>query len=524
LTARRTFLKATGALGATAAAWPLPQALAATDPARVALVIGCDAYPHSPLGNAVNDSRAIAALAREAGFTVDLRTDLDRGALAGAIAEFAARAARPGVGLAFFYYAGHGAQIDWNNYLIPVDGAVQAPAEVESRCVPLRALLDPLTRAKERSFLIVLDACRDNPFGRGFRPLQQGLSQFDAPVGSMIAFSTAPGQIAADGDGRHSLYTGHLLRELSVRGARIEEALKRVRLNVRLDSQGKQVPWESTSLEREVFLFPAAAKPTPEEVERQIEAEVAAWRRVRDSQRIDDWVAFLREFPYGRLSEVAQARLDALLGAEHPGARPLKVSLGPGLPVPDFYGVSSGPNSAGLYPSGRGFAVGDEATFNEHDAISKALVRTITTRVTAVDVAADRVEFNRGALVTDLRGNWLKRRDAEWDAPVPGIPTEYYVGRSWRAAFVRTDAYGRSIADYAYRIVARELVAVPAGTFDAFRVEGSGRNSRGVAATVTYWIVPRLNYSPKFIWIWRRGGNVIYTEHLELVAARQQGG
>jgi uncharacterized caspase-like protein len=256
---RREFLQ----LGAATALVPgiVMPAAAAADPSRLALVVGNDAYPGAPLSNAVNDAKAMAALLGEAGFGVDLRTNVDRTAFGDATRQFAEAAQKSDVKLVFFYYAGHGAQLDWRNYLLPVDARVNTSADLPAQCVDLASLLTGLARAKDKTFVIVLDACRDNPFGASFRPAQKGLSQFDAPSGSLLAFSTAPGRVAADASGasaQSGLYAEHLVRELSVRATRLEDALKRVRLAVRIASKGAQVPWESTSLEGDVFLFPAA--------------------------------------------------------------------------------------------------------------------------------------------------------------------------------------------------------------------------------------------------------------------------
>ena len=158
--------------------------------------------------------------------------------------------------LAVFYYAGHGTQLDWRNYLVPVDANVASAKELGLRCLDLGVLLEELSKTRDKVFVLILDACRDKPLGTSFQPEQRGLSPFDAPAGTVLAFSTAPGAVASDGPGKHGLYTESLLRELSVRGVRIEDAFKRVRLNVRLASGGRQIPWESTSLESDVFLFP----------------------------------------------------------------------------------------------------------------------------------------------------------------------------------------------------------------------------------------------------------------------------
>ena len=261
MTTRRSFIKTIAAIAPVACArrsWAV-----SADPSRVAMVVGNGAYRSAPLPNPVNDARAMAELFGQAGFTVDSRLDAKRGELMAAIERLGIAARRPETRQVVFYYAGHGAQLDWRNYLLPVDAEVDTVAQVKERCVDLGLLLGLLGAARDKTFVIILDACRDDPFGGAYRPQQKGLSQFDAPVGSLLAYATSPGSVAADGGGKNGLYTENLVRELSVRGTRIEDAFKRVRLNVRLTSRGAQIPWETTSLEDDVFLFNDAPRNCP---------------------------------------------------------------------------------------------------------------------------------------------------------------------------------------------------------------------------------------------------------------------
>lgn len=289
-------------------------AAAGADPSRLALVIGNSAYGGAALVNPVNDARAMAGLFEQAGFTVASHLDAKRTDMMAAIERFGAAIRRPETRQVVFYYAGHGVQLDWRNYLLPVDTEVNTAEQIKQRCVDLGLLLGQLGAAKDRTFIIILDACRNNPFGSAYRPEQKGLSQFDAPVGSLLAYATAPGNVASDGSGKNGLYTENLLREFSQRGARIEDALKRVRLNVRLASHGAQIPWETTSLESDVFLFNDGQKKLSDaELEQQVEEELAEWIRIKSSRKADDWVGYLRSFPNGRFAEIAQMRLARLL-------------------------------------------------------------------------------------------------------------------------------------------------------------------------------------------------------------------
>ena len=285
---------------------------------RVALVVGNSAYTQAvPLKNPVNDADAMSALLKKAGFRVIRQANASQESLRGSIQEFGTALRSPKVKFGIFYYAGHGVQLDWRNYLIPVDAKIGSPSDIQKQAVDVSELFHYMQKTSNKSFLVVLDACRDDPFSGGYRPPSKGLSQFNAPVGSLIAFSTAPGDVALDGEGLNGLYTSHLLREFSVQNARLEDAFKRVRLNVRLESGGKQIPWESTSLEEDLYLFPnAKSKLSDSEREALFDKEVRDWGRVKVTNDLKVLVDFIREFPSGVTSELAQAKLNRILIAQ----------------------------------------------------------------------------------------------------------------------------------------------------------------------------------------------------------------
>jgi len=326
VTTRRSFLRTLAAFPtavSSAHSWA-----AKPDPSRVALVIGNNAYRSAPLLNPVNDARAMESLFVQAGFTVDARVDAKRDDMLAALERFSVAIQKPETKEVIFYYAGHAVQLEWRNYLLPVDAEVDSAVQIKQRCIDLGILLGRLSAARDRTFIIILDACRDNPFGNRYQPEQKGLSQFDAPVGSLLAYATAPGKLASDGAGMNGLYTENLVRELSIRSARIEDALKRVRLNVRLASRGAQVPWETTSLESDFFLFADGRKRMSEaELEKQLEADMAAWAGIQKSRKVEDWVAYLRDFPNGRFAEIAQIRLARLLSVSE--AQPASTAVAP---------------------------------------------------------------------------------------------------------------------------------------------------------------------------------------------------
>ena len=250
---------------------------------KVALVIGNSAYKRAPsLKNPGNDARAMAEALRETGFEVTLRNDASADEMRAAFQAHARTlAARKCVGL--FYFAGHGVQLAWRNYLLPVDAEIAKIDDIAAKCVDIGGLLETIAKSANPMNVIILDACRDNPFGGDVRLAQAGLSQMDAPPATLLAYATAPGNAASDGEGANGLYTSNLLREMKVRDAKIEDVFKRVRLGVRRASNGAQIPWESTSLEEDFYFQPPEQlrKLSLEEDERQFKEEFAEFERAR---------------------------------------------------------------------------------------------------------------------------------------------------------------------------------------------------------------------------------------------------
>ena len=555
MTSRRRFIQTLAGVPPLLA---LNSAWASPDPSRIALVVGNSAYRQAPLDNPANDAAAMRDLLITAGFTVDSRLDAKRTDLLVAIDVFGKRLQSSEAKLAIFYYAGHGAQIDWRNYLLPVDVVVSSAEQVKSQCVDLGLLLGKMTAAKDKTFIIILDACRDDPFKGVYRPEQKGLSQFDAPVGSLLAYATSPGNVASDGSGKNGLYTENLVRELSVRGAKIEDALKRVRLNVRLSSNGGQIPWETTSLESDVFIFADAQKKLTEtEIEKQLEAEMEEWARIKSSKKVEDWVGYLKAYPNGRFAEIAQNRLSRLLADKEKTSTPPSVALHkpstvPATSTPNTTTVaattsttmpapaivlqagaattltiqaSANPNSVGRFPLGRRFSVGDAFAFRISDLLTGVEERVGNIRITRVDEDADRVEANDGEFVFDLMGNLVRApRSGQSDIPQQLVPAELQLGKKWAAGWKQDHpTLGRQTIDLEARIVAFEDVAVPAGAFKAFRIEYYGwirpQNSelRGKV-----WVVPGLITAVRRETVIRSGTRIFRTELSEVLSLRQQ--
>ena len=250
---------------------------------KIALVIGNSAYPSAPLRNPVNDAKAMAEKLRQLGFDVTLRTNATQKDINRAVVQFGQKLASGSVGL--FYYAGHGLQVRGKNFLIPVDAEIESEASVRSESVDVDQVLDQFSAS--RLSMVILDACRNNPFERRFRASAgSGLAQIDAPKGTLIAYSTAPGKTAADGTGSNGIYTEELLKTLDRPGLKVEDVFKQVRINVAKVTQDQQIPWEASSLTGEFFFRPVTAKvPVEDQQLRQAERERAELLKSLEEER-----------------------------------------------------------------------------------------------------------------------------------------------------------------------------------------------------------------------------------------------
>jgi carboxyl-terminal processing protease len=240
---------------------------------KTALVIGNGAYRQAPLKNPVNDAQAVASALKLLGFHVIQRENATQREMLEALREFSHQSARSQVRLLF--YAGHGVQIKGRNYLMPVDAEVQSEDDIAQRGADLSEVLERLAAVKGGINLVILDACRNNPFNlapaqladaRGYRTraigaaATNGLAPVQAPSGTLVAFSTAPGSISID-NAMHgnSVYTKHLLAYLNIPGLPVERLFKQVRSAVAQETRQQQVPWESSSLMGEFCFRPDAA-------------------------------------------------------------------------------------------------------------------------------------------------------------------------------------------------------------------------------------------------------------------------
>jgi hypothetical protein len=222
---------------------------------RIALVIGNGEYDeYAQLRNAVNDAQDMAKLLRELGFDVIYSENVNQKEMKRTIQAFGEKL-RSSQGVGLFYYAGHAVQVQGNNYFIPIGARVQGEAELEFEGVAAGFVLAQMQDARNPMNIVILDACRNNPFGSNSRSISQGLAVMDAPTGTIVAYATAPGSVASDGNQRNGVYTQELLKYMSVPGLTIEEVFKRVRASVRNLTKGKQIPWESSSLIGEFYFM-----------------------------------------------------------------------------------------------------------------------------------------------------------------------------------------------------------------------------------------------------------------------------
>jgi hypothetical protein len=204
--------------------------------------------------------------------------------------------------------------------------------------------------------------------------------------------------------------------------------------------------------------------------------------------------------------------------------RALMIDIREGVAVPTLIAPSANPFSAGRYPVARIYTVGDSATIRQTDLLTGIEENTRTAHVTRVDYDEDRVEFNQGAIITDLMGNALKQGPNEYDTPVQFTPAEFQVGKKWTAAFHRVRNSKSDNVSFDMHIVKRETITVPAGAFDTFRIEGEGWNlTRGWRRGVKFWMIPGLNFAVRSESVTHdRNGRFTETIRRELVALHQQ--
>ncbi|MEI7430320.1 MAG: caspase family protein [Betaproteobacteria bacterium] len=476
---------------------------------RNALVIGNSAYPDMPLLNPSNDANAIGAELKRLGFAVDLQVNARRDVMENAMLNFSnLLSMTKSVGL--FYFAGHGLQLDWRNYLVPVDARINKADDVSRQTVEIGSLLNRLGKAGNPMNIVILDACRDNPFGSE-KGAAKGLSQMDAPTGTLLAYATAPGNVASDGSGKNGLYTENLLKEMRSPEARIEDVFKRVRISVRRASQGQQIPWESTSLEDDFFFIPPASlrKQSEDELEQLFAKEKAEWDKIKGSKNADDFYAYLAKYPNGRISEQATFVLERLSKA--------KV-----LPQKDKNGVLQ-------IPAAQRFRIGDEYLMSAKDNNSNREIEKFTLKV---DRIADGLVYLKGSRGDEIRTEDGATKSAyatdglfEYDPPVPMQPGDIFqVGKSWVSESIQTFKGKKTSRIDSAKVVAFEEIRIGSVTYKTFRVEIDVSLKNGLSVKNTFWFEPGWGVPVKRIRVGFSKGVQYVNQSYELVSRTRGAG
>ena len=279
---------------------------------RVALVIGNGTYQNmGTLSNPANDAKAMAATLRRAGFDVIERKNATRREMIEAARAFAQRLSPGGVGL--FFYAGHGIQARGANYLLPVDVALSVEDDLKYEAFDVQDIVNKLGDARVRLSIVILDACRDNPFAKSFG--SRGFGSIEAPPsGTVIAYATAAGKFAADGDRENGVYTSELLKVMNEPGRELREVFDRAGEAVQRKTVNAQTPWISSSFQgRFYFTEPPpmprdSVAPSQPAIAREAQ-EQAAWAAVFNSTTPPPLEAFLERFPDGVYAGIARAKV-----------------------------------------------------------------------------------------------------------------------------------------------------------------------------------------------------------------------
>lgn len=285
---------------------------------RVALIIGNSAYENVPaLANPRHDAVDMAETLTLAGFEVVEGLDLTREGMAQTIREFVDQL--DGASTGFFFYAGHGLQVEGRNYMLPIDTVLRSEADLQLEAIDMNLVLSQMER-DPRVNIIMLDACRDNPFAQSMsRSLSRGLAPMETrAVGTLIVYSTQPGATADDGIGRNSPFTEAFLEQASVPGLELQQMMRRVRSDVIEATDNRQVPWDHSSLTSDVFLLPPAdgvdtdAKAVAGLELSDSQIQLQLWNDVKHSGSVPELSAFLGQYPTGPFSGAAQARIRGL--------------------------------------------------------------------------------------------------------------------------------------------------------------------------------------------------------------------
>lgn len=460
---------------------------------RLALVIGNAAYRVTPLDNPVNDARLIGGLLEKAGFKVFRYENLDRNGLFNAMRDFGDRLNDRTI--AVFFYAGHALQLRDRNFLVPIEAEIRNEDEIELTSVDVGFILTRMSSAKSRINIVILDACRNNPFAGKTRPAR-GLAQMEAPVGTYVAFATAPGKVSEDSpdlNAQNSLYTAHLAKHLLTPGLPVETVFKRVRDAVVRGTNGAQVPWDNSSLLSEFAFVPGIAQASKASADEEAAGELAFWNSIQGSNRADEYRAYLRQYPRGRFAQLAMMRIAALGPASG------------GVAVPNPSGPP--PASAAATPMPR---AGDTWRYRVQD---RFMLGDLFVTATVDDVTDGGIaETWTSTSDPKVRSTFVSLKPGF--RPLPGLeqtPPEF-------APYLQASGMlrlGQRIGDQHRRIdkvdvalkssvAGEEDVVVQAGRFRAIKLvlsgQSKGRSARGpITAEHVVWYAPEVKRIVKYL-------------------------
>ncbi|GAB2183101.1 caspase family protein [Roseibium sp. LAB1] len=287
---------------------------------RVALVIGNSGYEHvTKLTNPDNDAKGMAEKLASLDFEVVTGTNLSLRDMRKTVREFIAKL--EGADLALFFYAGHGLQVNGENYLVPIDAELSSYVDLEFEAMPANLVLNAMEHSTKVN-LVFLDACRNNPLAENLArsmgtrsgSVGRGLAKIGSGVGSLISFATQPGNVALDGDGKNSPFTTALLKHLGTPGQDITRDLVMVRRDVLEATKGQQVPWDNSSLTGEVILkqLEMVEPIEPEKPAINPQIELAYWDSIKSGESIAYFETYLTRYPEGQFADIARIRIDEL--------------------------------------------------------------------------------------------------------------------------------------------------------------------------------------------------------------------
>jgi formylglycine-generating enzyme required for sulfatase activity len=285
---------------------------------RIALVIGNSLYKDAPLKNPVNDAADMAKTLSKMGFKVDKLLNARRRDMKKAISQFGNKLHQENT-IGLFYFAGHGVQVDGSNFLLPIGAEVESEADIEFEAINAGRILSQMSRAGNGLNMVILDACRNNPFARSFRSSTRGLARMDAPKGSLILYATSPGDVAADGSGRNGLFTEKLMHHINQPGLKIEDVFKQTAISVSQQSRQKQVPYIEGVILGDFYFQPkkktaeiVKKEPAKEKKKKTENAEHRFWDAVIQDPGKDMLLAYLEQYPNGHYTSIANIKLKKL--------------------------------------------------------------------------------------------------------------------------------------------------------------------------------------------------------------------